>query len=583
MNIKHINLNKILAHPFLCSVIYVTLTLCIVFVVGMPAWEGSDDYTTSHLLMGTSGEQTPYVLVINYYLAEFIVKMQQLIPTVNWLSILEIGSVWGAFVIVEWFLLKNSNRKTAILVLVFPLIFVFGFYITLQYTRTTFLYCFAGGLIIFDGIFNRPAKIVDGIYSRCILGGKILIGMLLFSIGVLFRNRCFYLVMLYIGLLVFNVLVFEKKGKEFKKRIKKYIIFLSVSLILFLVIFVSQKANSAAYEKFDQTNNYRKYNRIRSDVTDYLPSLYGEIFVNGELLISENDWLMLQYLIINDSYFNEHYLNTIYENLNGLKEQTDVSFQDYVNKILFYQNGKYKGQTSLAIVCCVFFFMGIVMLNKKNWIVIICDIAGTIILSAYFVLNGRYPSWVAEPIYLMSCVVILYALCHEFVDENRVLNIKLNFLITLMLLCVLGRMKVFAYEIKQYKYEYNLEKILTYAAGDKNNFYLLDNTINFIYPIIDTYGPFKGFEKGEWENIQRTGNWDIEHPVRNRQKEAYEIESAILSMATSDTKLISTKENNKLDIYKVFLKEHYGLDVKIEREMLEDFGDYAVYSIVKAE
>lgn len=176
MNLKYNNLSKlikiILAHPLIFSVIYVTLTLCIAFGSGMPAWEGSDDYTTAHLLMGTSGEQTPYVLVINYYLAEFIVKLQQLFPSVNWLSILEIGSVWIAFVIIEWFLLKNSNRKTTILGIAFPLIFIFGFYVTLQYTRTTFLYCFAGGLIIFDGIFSRPAKIADSIYRKCIWGGQ---------------------------------------------------------------------------------------------------------------------------------------------------------------------------------------------------------------------------------------------------------------------------------------------------------------------------------------------------------------------------------------------------------------------------
>lgn len=398
---------------------------------------------------------------------------------------------------------------------------------------------------------------------------------------MLFRNNCFYVVILYVGLLGFNIFAFELREKSLKKK-GKYILFSSVLLILFLVIFAVQKGNSIAYEKLDQTNNYRRYNRVRSDVTDYLPSSYDEFVANGELQMSENDWIMLKFLLINDSYFDENYLNTVREKLNESKSQTDLCYQDYFNRIIFYQNGKYKGQTSLAIVCFIFFCMGIIMLNKKNWIIITANIAGTIILSTYFILNGRYPSWVAEPIYLMSCVITMYVLCHEFADADG-RDMKRHLLIVLMLLCVLGRMRVFSFEMKQHGYEAELEKILDYAKSDKDNFYLLDNTINLIYPIIDVYGPFEGFEKGEWENIQRTGNWDIEHPVRNRQKETFGIESPILSMITSGTKLISTRENDNLNIYKVFFKEHYGLDIKIEREESVDFGDYAIYSIVKVE
>ena len=136
--------------PFLFSLLYSSGIMSVMWLLGQMRWEGADDFTMSQLLMGSSGEMTPYVLTSSYYLGIFVNWIQEALPIMNWFTGLEIISVWISFTVMEWFLLKHSTDRGKLYALAFPIMIEPLYFSLLQYTRSSFILPFAGLLMIYD-------------------------------------------------------------------------------------------------------------------------------------------------------------------------------------------------------------------------------------------------------------------------------------------------------------------------------------------------------------------------------------------------------------------------------------------------
>ena len=81
----------------LLGMLYSFIIFLLVYKFAYPSWESADDFLISGILSGMSGESSPYVLVISYPLSYILYYLQIWVPQLNWLTILEIFSVWISF------------------------------------------------------------------------------------------------------------------------------------------------------------------------------------------------------------------------------------------------------------------------------------------------------------------------------------------------------------------------------------------------------------------------------------------------------------------------------------------------------
>lgn len=210
-------------HPFVVSLLCSTIISGIMIARGLVRWESTDDFSMSQLLMGTSGEPTPFACFISYYLGVVVVWLQTVLPIINWLTGLEILSVWIAFTIMQWFLMKYGQDKAVWIEIFFCIAFEPLFLMNLQYTRSAFILPFAGYLLIFDACIGRlrvdePLTIVRGEQLVRKIS-EITAGLFLCIAGSFFRNYCFYGGAVYIAILVFTFTVSGLKRKSQKKHI----------------------------------------------------------------------------------------------------------------------------------------------------------------------------------------------------------------------------------------------------------------------------------------------------------------------------------------------------------------------------
>lgn len=408
---------------------------------------------------------------------------------------------------------------------------------------------------------------------------KIISGCSLFVLGGLFRFDCIYFSIAYIGVLVTNHLIKTLRNKVFDEYRSEYMKLLFIgSALLFTVIFF-KLGNADKYNKLDLVNDYRNYNKARSDVTDYLPNEYSDKFQTNKFTISKNDYLMMRYSICNDNYFDKLFFINTKELLNQIEEDTPIGFDNYINRILYCSQGRHLAgkQTTLVIVCVLFMFIGTLFINKENLLSIILNIIGTVAIVIYFMWRGRFPTWVSEPVYLMSCFIICLQICGLGLTKKlstRTCIWKRTIALMVMVLCMLSRMNSFRIELKNYYFDESLSELFLYATNS-DDIFLIDNFSNVPFPIIDVYGMLTPQPKGKWQNLIRVGNWDIKHPVKEAQLRELGINSPISDIMNPKVRLISKLDSYSLDIYVKFFKEHYDMDIEYKEEKI--FGNYAIF------
>ena len=591
--IKHVCKEHPYKISFLCSIIIVLLMI----LLGQIYWEGSDDFTISQLLMGTCGESTPYVQVCQYYLGVLIVWLQHTLPYLNWFAGLEVGSVFVFFGVATGFILKNANGKNSIIALVFPLIFEPLFLQNLQYTRTSFILCFSGLLLLFDAIIGElpsPRILISPIApaapnsNESVRGGhsligrifKILAGVITYIWGTLFRYATGYIAVCYVLILVAIGLLYYLKHRTEKLVLKRIIACIGAIAALLIVSQLLYNQNLAIYSEWDETTDFRAYNRARSNVTDYMNPTYSEDLLSGNPQISENDWYMIKCSVINDSFFSIDYFEQVKEVFQKYGSNISSGSEFNIKQVAFFRSGHAVGTRAQLFTTLILCIIALLLSQEIYLIAVGADILGTVVIILYFLNGNRLPPWVVDPIYVFASVIALICISVSF-DTNKNKgtfgNLKKYICYIALAVCLCLNFQEASEVSKRDSSSTELEELLKYAEEHDETTYLIDSGHQAPYPYIDTVGALTYFEEGQWENIIRVGNWDVEHPSRNAQKEKRGIDSVLYSMVEGKSELIAYKDNNFIDVYKTFFSEHYGVDV--EFECVEDFGEYGIFAV----
>lgn len=557
-------------NPFLFGLAYSYGLFLFVCIVAHPCWEGADEFLISGILSGITGESSPYVLVISYPLSCVLYLLEIWLPQLNWLTMLEIFSVWISFAVYIWIFLNKKSIGGYLTAFFTPLVFETAFFMSLHYTRSACLLTFTGLLLIYYCCFERPGK------PGMIAGG------VLMMLGSLMRYSCTFLVIPFVGIWV--VICGWRQFKEKNFEAKENVRFISFFIGTFIIIIGLNCWHKYEYEKFTLESDYVAFNRARSFAYDYLPEnyqIYEEAFEKAG--ISFNDYEMLRTSTIYDSFFD---IDT-YSAISGINTSENKSLSQKWNAVKarlwksfsYYNSGRISGEKNMCVLFLIVACLSLTLLSRKSVFAYFCTLLGTLVIAFYFIWTGRFPPWVQDSLYFIGCITFLYGIEWKSVRMNkgnkkrRIAAYMICGALVLSGLCFSGdRFRTGA----AVKPGTDMQQALSFMENDKNNVYLIDNFSYCPYPIIDVYGSLRGLKRGSWSNILRVGTWFIDHPVLNHQLEDLALESPIRDMVNDRMFLFTNIDSPNIRKYQIFFEEHYGTNIR--SKLVHQWGGYAIYS-----
>ena len=548
----------------------VMLSTAILLVVGyfwQFRWEGGDDFNISQILSGAYGEQSPYVLVMQYPLSWLLCKLYSVAPGVNFLGLAELFSVLCAFSVFYFLLMKKHKKWGILTALFFGLLFQPAFYMSLQYTRSSIILSLAGGTMLVYTLDHKKSIIWS------------LFAILLVWVGMMFRWSGGYIVLPFIALMV----LFCHCGLLFK--IKQNLRAVILCGVLLLGLYGVKVIDDSAYERFNAESDWSAFNSSRAAVVDYLPSVYPE----GEnLVVSANDYKMIQYSMIFDEYFSQDLFEEIIESIDRKNDTTAERVAQFLNKIpdgivKYVRNGKMVGQYNLFVMLILAFLAVCLFIQKRNVLMVLFTVGGTLFISAYFVWCGRFPPWVQDSLYLTAGFVLLYSIDFECdaikkrLSDRKICGILSAVFIVIFSLSTLITVKQCEMRVRSNYNEELLHCMVEVMESNKSDIYLIDSFSGAPFPVMDGYPIWESQEKDSWNNIFRSGTWFWGHPVIEKQMDKLGIESLIKEIPEKGIMILTKEESPTLKMYQTFYLEHYGKEVEPERCWSDD--GYAIYKL----
>lgn len=514
---------------FVINIIFTFFTLKFFYPI---FFESNDDFGISSILAGTYGDEYRQCLIYSNVILGYVLKpLYYLFPVVNWYIVFQY-----VFVIVSVSVLMKliAYHKSFLLAFCLNLlswyIFVFDFIRRIQFTRTA-------GFVMFAGLICILSYFIHKSYFDCI------VGLILFTYGILLRIDCIWLVLPYISLLVLYNAISKKININ---DIVTFVISVSV-LIVFLSI-----VDKVYYYSNPDWKIKMEYNKVAKQIIDYpIPDYENNKAAYDNVGVSENDILMIKTWSFGDNRF------------------FDIDLFNKINNVKKEVNSRTFSFAKLATKCKGVFFVTFLLLllvciggnNKKVFILgIITGVVTILFISAFFYF-GRVVERVIHVVWLSSIIVFMYLILQEYDSDQLSLKVstKLLYIVTVVVFILsFGVYYIMFFSDLDHDIYYSNDEIVAveYFSDKPENVYVC-NTIDFLN-VCSVVEPYKCASPDYLNNTVFTGSWIYNSPLYSAQLEKLGINNIYEDMLIRDNVYYVQSNTKNMDMILTYYKEHFG-------------------------
>lgn len=291
----------------------VSLTVLLAFNRFSVIYSTNDDYIMSVLIQAGDDRN----IFMNYFLTHLNVVMQDLLPFVNWFSLLQLIFSFAAVTAVNFVLMKKQKGiEGLIFSLFFDFLFVATVMVTIHWTQTTALMCGAGFVTLYYALMLEERKGIKVF--------QIIVAFFLTVFGSLYRLVAFELSALVFALMCLCFFIKEisvtlggQRGffKAFVKAFRRYLSLMICAVLIVCLALGAELLSSKIKNADPAYQGYVDYNYERSALNDYkVPDFEGnEDFYRSVGVESAEDLNIVMKLHTDKDFYNTGRLHSIAE------------------------------------------------------------------------------------------------------------------------------------------------------------------------------------------------------------------------------------------------------------------------------
>lgn len=555
----------------------INLALLLLFAFsGCMKYEVSDDFIMEMIVSGAyTGSPSPFIMFMHPIIGIVLSILYTFIATINWYFIFQITVIFTSLCILSYTFLKYKKDNLSILLFMIFLLFLSNdLYLLVQFTKTASLSLCAGCILMLSNILDRNTMNKK----------EIALGILLFCVGYMIRNKCIYIVLFFSVLpILFHGIQKRFKYIDFVKLAKK------AGKVMFPCFFVLVGLSFFSKEfvqRYPAYKEYKEYSAYRSDIVDYSYYSYEENRTEFEKNgISENDFYTLVHWNFGDiEYYDLDKLKTVSTILSTYRDRQYTSIKGTIVNLINRQYKYYVSAWALMFISLI----GIFAIRNGIFQVLSVNFFAFCLLFINMYL-GRLNYRVEYSIFLAAAAFLLYSFQ---ISESRIEKFSDKFLIAVLIVLSVCRIPVYipsygksSYDalfiswnndLAKYNASFAKEKdmsVINEIKQNPNNFYYLGFYSN-IQTLYLNYNPWKGIQKSEFKNAAFFAGIDTFHPDWVKHLENNSINNPMKHLLKENVYFI---ENRPINEVLTFVQEHYKVNAGVT--LYKKIGSYYIWKI----
>lgn len=555
----------------------INLALLLLFAFsGCMKYEVSDDFIMEMIVSGAyTGSPSPFIMFMHPIIGIVLSILYTFIATINWYFIFQITVIFTSLCILSYTFLKYRKDNLSILLFMIFLLFLSNdLYLLVQFTKTATLSLCAGCILMLSNILDRNTMNKK----------EIALGILLFCVGYMIRNKCIYIVLFFSVLpILFHGIQKRFKYIDFVKLAKK------AGKVMFPCFFVLVGLSFFSKEfvqRYPAYKEYKEYSAYRSDIVDYSYYSYEENRTEFEKNgISENDFYTLVHWNFGDiEYYDLDKLKTVSTILNAYRDSQYTSIKGTIVNLINRQYKYYVSAWALMFISLI----GIFAIRNGIFQVLSVNFFAFCLLFINMYL-GRLNYRVEYSIFLAAAAFLLYSFQ---ISESRFEKFSNKALYAVLIVLFVCRIPVhipsygkssydsmfisWNNDLAKYNASFAKEKdmsVINEIKQNPNNFYYLGFYSN-IQTLYLNYNPWKGIQKSEFKNAAFFAGIDTFHPDWVKHLENNSINNPMKHLLKENVYFI---ENRPINEVLTFVQEHYKVNAGVT--LYKKIGSYYIWKI----
>lgn len=555
----------------------INLVLLILFAFsGCMKYEVSDDFIMEMIVSGAyTGSPSPFIMFMHPIIGIVLSILYTFIATINWYFIFQITVIFTSLCILSYTFLKYRKDNLSILLFMIFLLFLSNdLYLLVQFTKTATLSLCAGCILMLSNILDRNTMNKK----------EIALGILLFCVGYMIRNKCIYIVLFFSVLpILFHGIQKRFKYIDFVKLAKK------AGKVMFPCFFVLVGLSFFSKEfvqRYPAYKEYKEYSAYRSDIVDYSYYSYEENRTEFEKNgISENDFYTLVHWNFGDiEYYDLDKLKTVSTILSTYRDRQYTSIKGTIVNLINRQYKYYVSAWALMFISLI----GIFAIRNGIFQVLSVNFFAFCLLFINMYL-GRLNYRVEYSIFLAAAAFLLYSFQ---ISESRFEKFSNKALYAVLIVLFVCRIPVhipsygkssydsmfisWNNDLAKYNASFAKEKdmsVINEIKQNPNNFYYLGFYSN-IQTLYLNYNPWKGIQKSEFKNAAFFAGIDTFHPDWVKHLENNSINNPMKHLLKENVYFI---ENRPINEVLTFVQEHYKVNAGVT--LYKKIGSYYIWKI----